>query len=74
MEKPGRRVDSHAVLQSINGYNTHYLTRKDFWNRDFQTYHKPMVYKVREVDARGGGLFWMLVALLIGGIVAACVH
>lgn len=64
-----RRIDADRIIRELPGYNMTSYKAKPMFNRDFTRIQKSQSDRIREQDARGGGLFWMLVALLIGGLV-----
>ena len=70
----GKNVNSRDILTSLPGVNRVPSSNKSRgFNMDFQSYNPPLAYKIRKQDEEGGGVFWMLVALVVGGIVAAIV-
>ena len=70
----GKNVNSRDILTSLPGVNrVPSSTKPRGFNMDFQSYNPPLAYKIRKQDEEGGGVFWMLVALVVGGIVAAIV-
>lgn len=46
---------------------------KAVWNTDFQSFNKPTVYRVQEQERKGGAGIIMLLALVVGLIIAASV-
>lgn len=73
----GKNVNSRDILTSLPGVNrvpsSKPTSKPRGFNMDFQSYNPPLAYKIRKQDEEGGGVFWMLVALVVGGIVAAIV-
>ena len=69
----GKNVNHSNILRSLDGYNpTPTYTRRKGWNMDFQSYNKPLAYRVLEQDKNGGAGVIMIVALILGLIIAGC--
>jgi hypothetical protein len=69
----GKNVNSRDILTSLPGVNRVPSSKPRGFNMDFQSYNPPLAYRIRKQDEEGGAVFWMLVALVVGGIVAAIV-
>lgn len=68
-----KNVNSRSILQDLPGYNMQRNQKSKGFNMDFQRYNPPLAYKIQKQDEEGGAVAVMLVALLIGVIVAAIV-
>lgn len=65
------RVDTSKIVSTLPGYNRKpQYKQKGLWNTDFQSYNPSLAYKVQKRS--DGGLFYMIIALIIGMIIAAC--
>lgn len=59
--------------ECLNNQNKKNKNRIGLWNTDFQSYNPPTAYKVLEQEKAGGAGVVMILALIIGLIIAACV-
>ena len=67
------KKNSCDILESLPGYNRIPPTKPRGFNLNFGSFNPSMAAKVRKQDEEGGGIFWMLVAFVIGMIIATLV-
>lgn len=66
-------IKTREIVGTLPGYNKAEPKKsKSVWNTDFQSYNPPMSYKVLEQDKKGGACIVMIIAAIVGLIIAAC--
>lgn len=68
-----KKNNSCEIIESLPGVNRVPPTKPRGFNLNFGSFNTPLVDKVRKQDEEGGGVFWMIIAFIIGMIIAALV-
>lgn len=66
-----KKTNSCDILESLPGENRRIPTKPTGFNLNFGSFNPSMADRVRKQDEEGGGIFWMIIAFIVGMIIFA---